>query len=824
MENQAGFEGFEITKSETTVLVVDDSVPSARLLQTQLERAGYQVVAVYSGEEALAEVERALPDLIILDVMMPGLDGFTVCERLKDDERTWFIPVILLTALNRLEDRIRGLESGADDFLSKPFNREELLARVTSLLRLKAAYDALQTERNRLALLYSVSQDINSRLALDEVLSKIVIRTREALDANMCSIILCGETESAAQQIISRAGQPPGIVGRVTPTVFDEGLAGWVMRHQESTVVQDTSEDQRWLVLPDDVEPVASAMAAPLVTGEEIIGAVVLTHSHPGFFDDSHLTLLNSIAAQAAIAVRKAHLYEREQQRREELELLQVAGAAISAELNRDALARLIVHQAATLLDLPAASLMMADEGDSYLTVAAWWGLPERYVRRERLPLAQVAALVQEGQRSFQMAELHHYGWARPDLAAQEDITNQLSLALVASGEFLGLLNLYDKETPQHFEPEAVRLAETFAQQAAISLSNAQLLERTREERGKMSAVLNSTTDAVLAIDDAGDLILVNPAAEETFGIHAVKALGQPVAGKVPPPVMELFDHVTHSSRSISVEVPVRDDQVLYASVSPIEGVGKVAVVQDITPLKELEAMRLQTEQEERERLRYIFEQYVGPELVDRILAQEQGVLERRQRRDVVVLFTDLRGFTRMTATSPAHAVIEVLNQFFTTIVEVVYTHQGTVFDLAGDELMVGFGAPFDQPDAPQRALRTAGDMQREFAQLRRRWINEQGLEVGLGVGIDRGTVVMGSIGAPSRMNFGMVGDAVNTAHRLVEMARHGEIMVSSAFVRSLGEETEGWTFEPLPPVEVKGKSLPLRIYKAQPPGAEGTR
>jgi adenylate cyclase len=224
----------------------------------------------------------------------------------------------------------------------------------------------------------------------------------------------------------------------------------------------------------------------------------------------------------------------------------------------------------------------------------------------------------------------------------------------------------------------------------------------------------------------------------------------------------------------------------------------------------------LKTEQEERYRMRRIFEQYISPDLMDRILAQETGLLERRERRDAVVFFTDLRGFTHMTSVLPAHTVIEVLNEFFTAMVDIVYAHQGTVFDLAGDELMVGFGAPFAQEDASERALHTAGDMQHAFADLRRRWQEERGIEVGLGVGIDRGMVVMGSIGAPTHVNFGLVGDAVNTAHRLVEMAQHGEIIVAEAVVESLGGKLEGWTFERLSPVRIKGKGGPLEIYLAQ--------
>jgi adenylate cyclase len=797
-------------------LVVDDSVSSAQLLQLQLGRAGYHVRVAHNGEAGLAEVEAEPPDLIILDVMMPGLDGYAVCERLKADQATRFIPVILLTALTRVQDRIQGIEAGADDFLSKPFNREELLARVGSLLRLKAAHDALETERNRLALLNNIGREMNSRLALVEVLGKIVTLTREALQASMCSIVIFEEAQELAQQIISREGQSASGVTPVTPTVLDQGLGGWVRHHREATIVRDASQDHRWLVLPGDTDPVGSAIAAPLMVGEEVTGVLVLTHGAQGFFDEGHLAVLTSIAAQAAVTVRNAHLYEVEQRRRQELELLQAAGVSASAELNRKALARLIVHQAATLLDTPAASLMLPDETERYLTVEASRGLSEQYQSHEQVPLEQLRVLLQNGTRSFQIADLRRESVGKSGLAAQEGLVSQLSLVLVASGRFTGLLNLYSQNELRTFSFDEVKLAETFAQQSAIALANAQLLERTREERGKLSAVLNSTTDAVVAIDEVGNLILANPAAERTLGLDAAVAMGQPLDGKVPARFLQVFAQVAEAGEPVSVEVSTDKERTLYVSVSPVANVGQVAVVQDITPLKELEAMRLQAAQEERQRIRQIFERYVSPELVDRILAQEAGILDRRERRDVVVLFTDLRGFTQMTAAFPAHSVIEVLNEFFSAIVDVVHRHQGTVFDLAGDELMVGFGAPFIQEDALERALHTAGEMQRAFAELRHRWLAEQGIEVGLGVGIDEGTVVMGSIGAPSHANFGMVGDVVNTAHRLVELAQHGEILISEAVFESLNGELEGWTFERLPLVEIKGKREPLQIYLAR--------
>lgn len=802
-------------KAQAVVLVVDDSMAHAQMVAAHLERAGYRTRLAYGGPEALALIEEQPPDLVILDVMMPGMDGFQVCERLKTNDTTWFIPVILLTALNDQRDRIRGIESGADDFLSKPFNREEMLARVRSLLRLKFARDALQTERNHLALLYEISQGINSQLAVDEVLRRIVNHAREALPANMCSILILDRDRSHARQFISREGAPPVAAEGVTPVVFQQGLAAWILEHEQSTVIDDTSSDPRWLVLPGDTFPVGSVIGAPMLFASESIGVLLATHPQPRSFDDRHLALLNSIAAQAAIAVRNAQLYEVEQRRRRELEMLQQTAVALSAELNWDVLIHLVVDQAATLLAAPAASLMLVDETGDHLAIAAWRGLSQRYAHRERLAWSQVSLRLGDGGRSFQVPELaREEPLGRSDLLVREGMVGQLSLALVASGRFWGLINVYSQGEPRPFAAHEIRLAETFAQQAAVALVNARLLQDAREERGKLSAVLSSTTDAVLVVDTAGKLILANPAAEQLFGVQAALRFGQPLAGYLPSEFLSIFDRVIQEGRAQSAEI-LRQERAYYLSVSPVAGVGQVAVITDITALKMLESMRLRAEREERRHIRQMFERYVGPELVDRILAQEAGILDRRERRNAVVLFTDLRGFTRMTSTVPAHVVIEVLNEFFTEMVDVVHAHHGTVFDLAGDELMVAFGVPFIQHDAPQRALQAAGAMQQAFARLRSKWEVERGIEVGLGVGIDRGQVVMGSIGAARHMNFGLVGYAVNTAHRLVELAQHGQIIVSEAVFLGLGGRLEGWAFEALPPVLPKGRGEPLQIYIA---------
>lgn len=123
------------------VLVVDDILPNVKLLEAKLKAEFYDVITATSGQEALDTMENVLPDIVLLDVMMPGMDGFEVCRRIKDNPKTAHIPVVMVTALTDTTDRVKGLQAGADDFLSKPLNDVALLARVRSLVRLKMTVD-----------------------------------------------------------------------------------------------------------------------------------------------------------------------------------------------------------------------------------------------------------------------------------------------------------------------------------------------------------------------------------------------------------------------------------------------------------------------------------------------------------------------------------------------------------------------------------------------------------------------------------------------------------------------------------------------------------
>ena len=119
------------------ILVADDIKQNVKLLRVILTASEFDVIEAYDGEEALEKAKSENPDLILLDIMMPKLTGYEVCQKLRADGTTKSIPIIMITALHEMEDRIKGIDAGADDFISKPFNKTELLARVKSLLRMR---------------------------------------------------------------------------------------------------------------------------------------------------------------------------------------------------------------------------------------------------------------------------------------------------------------------------------------------------------------------------------------------------------------------------------------------------------------------------------------------------------------------------------------------------------------------------------------------------------------------------------------------------------------------------------------------------------------
>jgi adenylate cyclase len=207
------------------------------------------------------------------------------------------------------------------------------------------------------------------------------------------------------------------------------------------------------------------------------------------------------------------------------------------------------------------------------------------------------------------------------------------------------------------------------------------------------------------------------------------------------------------------------------------------------------------------------FQRYFAPNLAAQIAQQEGAVQLGGTKRPVVIFFSDIRGFTRLSETMGPDAIATLLTEYFTEMVEIVFEHSGTLDKFMGDAIMALWGAPIAHEDDADRAMSCAVDQLTALEKLNVKWKNEGRPELGIGIGINFGEVFSGNIGSNRRLEYTVIGDAVNTASRLCSSARPNEILISESFYQQLKNPP---TVKALEPVRVKGKSKKVQVYRVK--------
>jgi len=181
-----------IVTAPARILVVDDLPQNVKLLADLLGAKGFTVVTASSGPEGLLKLEAESPDLVLLDVMMPGMSGYEVCRKIRENPANGILPVVMVTSLDPAQERIRGLEAGADDFLTKPVNQPELLARVRSLVRVKQLYDTVQTQAAELA---ELNKTLEQRVTDQVTQLDRLGRLKRFFSPQLADMIVAGDAE-----------------------------------------------------------------------------------------------------------------------------------------------------------------------------------------------------------------------------------------------------------------------------------------------------------------------------------------------------------------------------------------------------------------------------------------------------------------------------------------------------------------------------------------------------------------------------------------------------------------------------------------------------
>ncbi|HQE91950.1 MAG TPA: response regulator [Anaerolineae bacterium] len=359
--------------SPANILIVDDTLFNVQFLADILTREGYAVQTATSGELALEAVQTLVPNLILLDIMMPGLSGYEVCERLKSQEKTCHVPVIFISALNQELDKVRAFAVGGVDYISKPFQIKEILARIETHLTLRRLQQQLE-ENNA-----SLQQEIVERTRVEADLRHYVERLRILREIDQ-SIVAAQSPETIAVAAIGRIRQLIPAARVIVMALTNNGVCKTLAAESSGELTLEIDEKVYREVLDNSVlragrvqgipdlrelttlsplqqrllsAGVGAYIIVPLFVHDQLVGTLHLESCHPAAFDAAHITIATEVAASLAIAIHQAYLYELAQQEIAERTLAEEALRQQTVELEArnaelDAFAHTVAHDLKT--------------------------------------------------------------------------------------------------------------------------------------------------------------------------------------------------------------------------------------------------------------------------------------------------------------------------------------------------------------------------------------------------------------------------------------------------------------------------------------------
>jgi class 3 adenylate cyclase/CheY-like chemotaxis protein len=489
------------------------------------------------------------------------------------------------------------------------------------------------------------------------------------------------------------------------------------------------------------------------------------------------------------------------EQRVQEMAVLSRVGHAVSALLAPPILMKRIVEAATYVAAAQRGMLMLARSGEQLVGAAA--GFPtqlEEMVVPATATIAQVLSSTQP--LSLVAAQLVNEPYGRDAPPPQ----SFLAVPIIGKGVARGVLAVDRTEAGRPFTSSDARLLSALADYAAISLQNLSLFEEARTAQNKLEAVIDNITDGVVVLGLNGEVILSNPAArvllDSELADHKPLAMAPGVNA-----FAQLLARITPARKMLNQEILGARGKVLNASISSVPDLGTVAVLRDVTTLRELERVRREREHAEAERLRKTYERYMPPNIVDQVMRLGDQALARPEAREAIVISAGLRGFDEVFSRVPSDILIDVvLNRYFESMSEIVLKRGGTVDKFMADGMTAVFGWPIAKSDDAARAILTAVEMQGAFDRLRAEWKDELNISIQLGIGVGQGMVIAGSIGSPQHQDYTVIGAGVQLAAALNEHAHNGEILMSRSIVDSVGEPPRAVAFDDFPPIKLQGR------------------
>lgn len=335
-----------------------------------------------------------------------------------------------------------------------------------------------------------------------------------------------------------------------------------------------------------------------------------------------------------------------------------------------------------------------------------------------------------------------------------------------------------------------------------------------RRQGVHVSTAIDGEAGLARILDAAPDLILLDVMLPGISGFEVCRRVKTDPATALIPIVL-VTGLEDQASRIRGIEAGA--DDFLSKPVHTEELVARVGTLRRLhRTRKELELQRLAAEVARKEAIRKAFSRYVSPRLTERIigdLGSGDALFTRTQRSKVVALFADLRGFTGLTERTEPLRVVQMLNEYFSVLTDAAHEHEATIFNMSGDSLFVAFNVPLPQADAAGRGYECAQDMLSRFAPVAGRWEHEGNPGIGLGLGLCVGDAIIGNVGSAHYMSYTVIGDPVNTAARLMQMAGANELLACGGIYDEIAARVPPDLVEARGDLTLRGKSGPVRVY-----------
>ncbi|MGI0487988.1 GAF domain-containing protein [Pantanalinema rosaneae CENA516] len=696
---------------------------------------------------------------------------------------------------------------------------------------------------------------------LEEMLSSITFKTGELLNADRATIFLIDEEKNELYTTIAQ-GKGGGTVEIRIPA--DKGIAGEVATWKRVVnIAYDFYDDPRSGAAKEldkkNNYRTYTMLAMPLLNEEGALVAVVQLinklkpKSDPtapldekidlaGFTSDDEDVFREFAPSIRLILESSKSFYVATQKQRAANALIKATESLSKSSLDLDETLKRVMEEAKQLMNADRSTLWLIDRDRNEIWTKIV--IADGSLKELRIPIGvgfagQAAASGEVLNIPFDLYELEGAETAKKtDQSSGYRTCSLLCMPVLADGELIGVTQLVNKKKQGEYPPydpanwphapecwkasfnrSDQEFMEAFNIQAGVALKNAKLFQTVKQQEQMQRDILRSLSNGVISTDQNGNIIAANESAKKLLGLEETDPLET-------QPVRELIQlEKSDFSRWFNMALEARDDKSRHQyypdqTLQSVKGIEQHSINLSINTISDANdmtkvsgALVVMEDVSAEKRLKNTMSRYMSEAVAKQLFENPDAAKMGGDRKKVSVLFSDIRSYTTITESLTAEEVVEMLNKYFESMVDAVFTYEGTLDKYIGDAIMAVFGSPLPLEDHEWKAVQTAIAMRHRLAAFNEERIRQNYAPIRIGIGINSDEVISGNIGSSKRMEFTAIGDGVNLGSRLESASKQygTDIVISENTYKPCADRV--WVRE-LDYIKVKGKTKPVAIYE----------